>query len=172
MGACCLGAFVFGSAHSPGDRHGREKPTPRHSTTNTSWPSRASARASEKDGATSNVYALDAHPGTSTVGSFFACVSPAPRAKSESSHMASGEVTHGVEKEGKCVTFDAGVYRRSATDQPESGTGRKCISSHPRRSCSRSASVSRTTCSGGGAAAAAAAARARSRRFAAHAPTP
>ena len=68
VGVCCLGAPVFASTHSAGFRHGRLNPTPRHSAIHVSCPRSARYRASEYPGATSNVYALDAHPGTINTG--------------------------------------------------------------------------------------------------------
>ena len=119
--------------------HGRENPTPRHSTIQTSCPRWDRNRAGEKPGATSNVYAFDAHPGTITTGSGGGASSsvPARHSKSESSHAPSiadaTDVVRSVPRRlDPSATDDGrGRYRDNATDHPLSGIGKKCISSAP-----------------------------------------
>eukprot|EP00982_Pelagococcus_subviridis_P007418 30612-Pelagococcus_subviridis.AAC.19 len=179
VGVCCFGAPVFASVHSFSFLHGRENPTPRHSTIQTSCPRWDRNRAGEKPGATSNVYAFDAHPGTITTGSGGGASSsvPARHSKSESSHAPSiadaTDVVRSVPRRlDPSATDDGrGRYRDNATDHPLSGIGKKCISSAPSISVAFIALSTTTTSSGGGTAAAAAAAAALSRRSAMNAPT-
>ena len=91
VGVCCRGAPVFGSIQSLSRLHGRLNPTPRHSTIHVSCPRDARWRAREYPGAVSNVYALEAQPGTSITGIFPAahqCSPLSSNKKSASSHNA------------------------------------------------------------------------------------